>query len=211
MDLRNHDKKGIIVLSQQLAAAQNHYQQCIINDKTNDKAGRIYATITDGSYQSSSPRRKSGSRATTHRPLSAAGGSRALTAAVTFDVPATTVRWFGFWSSGVFVGYAANGGAQLLYVVDTVSNNIRSPAHGLANGQKIVFFNGTVPAPLTEGQVYFVVGATTDTLQVSATLAGAAITLTGQPSNSSLATMVEDVYAAQGSHTLSADSYGLIF
>jgi len=141
----------------------------------------------------------------------AAGGSRALSAAVTFDVPATTVRWFGFWSSGVWVGYAANGGTQLLYVVDTVNNNVRSPAHGLANGQKIVFFNGTVPAPLTEGQVYFVVSTATDTFQVSATSGGAAIALTGQPNNSSLATIVEDVYAAQGSHTLSADSYGLIF
>ena len=35
----------------------------------------------------------------------AAGGSRALSAAVTFDVPATTVRWFGFWVSGTYVGY----------------------------------------------------------------------------------------------------------
>lgn len=141
----------------------------------------------------------------------ASGGSRALSAAVTFDVPATTVRWFGFWSSGTYVGYAANGGAQLLYVVDTVANNIRSPAHGLANGTKIVFFNGTVPAPLTEGQVYFVISATTDTFQVSATSGGSAIVLTGQPSNSALATIIEDVYAAQGSHTLSTDSYGLIF
>lgn len=141
----------------------------------------------------------------------AAGGSRALSAAVTFDVPATTVRWFGFWSSGVFVGYAANGGTQLLYVVDTVSNNVRSPAHGLSNGQKIVFFNGTLPAGLTEGQVYFVISAATDTFQVSSASGGSAIALTGQPSNSSLATIVEDVYAAQGSHTLSADSYGLIF
>src|ERR1700738_1920908 len=48
----------------------------------------------------------------------AAGGSRALSAAVTFNVPATTVRWFGFWSSGAFVGYAANGGTQLLYQID---------------------------------------------------------------------------------------------
>jgi len=141
----------------------------------------------------------------------AAGGSRSLSAAVTFDVPATTVRWFGFWVSGTFVGYAANGGTQLLYVVDTGANNIRSPAHGLSNGTKIAFFNGTVPTPLTEGQVYFVVGATTDTFQVSATSGGSAITLTGQPSNSALSTIVEDVYAAQGNHTLSADSYGLVF
>lgn len=141
----------------------------------------------------------------------AAGGSRALSAAVTFDVPATTVRWFGFWVAGVFVGYAANGGAQLLYVVDTAGNNIRSPVHGLSNGTKVVFFNGTVPTPLTEGQVYFVVGASTDTFQVSATAGGAAIILTGQPNNSALATIIEDVYAVQGLHTLSTDSYGLIF
>lgn len=141
----------------------------------------------------------------------AAGGSRALSAAVTFDVPATTVRWFGFWVGVTYVGYAANGGAQLLYVVDTVSNNVRSPVHGLSNGAKIVFFNGTVPAPLTEGTVYFVIASTTDTFQVSATVGGTAIVLTGQPSNSALATIVEDVYATQGSHTLSADSYGLIF
>lgn len=140
-----------------------------------------------------------------------AGGSRALSAAVTFDVPATTVRWFGFWVSGVFVGYAANGGAQLLYVIDTVANNVRSPVHGLSNGTKVVFFNGTVPAPLTEGQVYFVVNAATDTFQVSATVGGTPVILAGQPNNSALATIVEDVYAAQGSHTLSADSYGLIF
>lgn len=141
----------------------------------------------------------------------AAGGSRALSAAVTFDVPATTVRWFGFWSSGTYVGYAANGGTQLLYVVDTAANNIRSPGHGMTNGIKVVFYNGTVPAPLTEGAVYFVISAATDTFQVSATVGGAAVVLTGQPSNSALATIVEDVYAAQGSHTLSADSYGLIF
>jgi hypothetical protein len=141
----------------------------------------------------------------------AAGGSRALSAAVTFDVPATTVRWFGFWVAGTYVGYAANGGTQLLYVVDTAGNNIRSPVHGQANGTKVVFFNGTVPAPLVEGTVYFVVNATTDTFQVSATSGGTAIVLTGQPNNSALATIVEDVYAAQGSHTLSADSYGAIF
>ena len=141
----------------------------------------------------------------------AAGGSRALSAAVTFDVPATTVRWFGFWVAGVYVGYAANGGAQLLYQIDLTGNRVFSAAHGQANGTKVVFFNGTVPAPLVEGTVYFIVNATTDAFQVSATSGGAAITLTGLPNNSSLATMVEDVYAAQGNHTLSADSYGLIF
>lgn len=141
----------------------------------------------------------------------AAGGSRALSAAVTFDVPATTVRWFGFWVSGTYVGYAPNGGAQLLFQIDVPNNLVRSTANGLSNGQKVVFFNATVPTPLTEGTVYFVINATADTFQVSSTIGGAAITLTGAGSGDALSTIIEDVYAAQGSHTLSADSYGLIF
>lgn len=141
----------------------------------------------------------------------AAGGSRALSAAVTFDVPATTVRWFGFWVAGTYVGYAPNGGAQLLFQIDVSGNLVRSSAHGLSNGQKVVFFNSTVPAPLVEGTVYFVVSATTDTFQVSATSGGAAIVLTATGSGCALSTIIEDVYAAQGTHTLSADSYGLIF
>lgn len=141
----------------------------------------------------------------------AAGGSRSLSAAVTFDVPATTVRWFGFWVAGTYVGYAPNGGAQLLFQIDVPNNLVRSTANGLSNGQKVVFFNATVPTPLTEGTVYFVINATADTFQVSATVGGAAITLTGAGSGCALSTIIEDVYAAQGSHTLSADSYGLIF
>ena len=141
----------------------------------------------------------------------AAGGSRALSAAVSFDVPATTVRWFGFWVSGSYVGYAPNGGAQLLFQIDVTNNLVRSTAHGLSNGQKIVFFNATVPGGITEGTVYFVISATADTFQVSATLAGAAIVLTATGSGCALSTITEDVYAAQGTHTLSADSYGLIF
>lgn len=141
----------------------------------------------------------------------AAGGSRALTAAVTFNVPATTVRWFGFWVSGTYVGYAPNGGSQLLFQIDVTNNLVRSTAHGLSNGQKVVFFNSTVPAPLVEGTVYFVINSTTDTFQVSATSGGSLIVLTSTGSGCALSTIIEDVYAAQGTHTLSADSYGLIF
>jgi hypothetical protein len=107
----------------------------------------------------------------------AAGGSRALSAAVTFDVPATTVRWFGFWASSTFVGYAANGGTQLLFQIDVTNNLVRSTAHGLTNGTKIAFFNSTVPPPLVEGTVYYVVNTTADSFQVSATTGGVAITL----------------------------------
>lgn len=141
----------------------------------------------------------------------AAGASRALSAAVTFDVPATTARWFGFWSSGTYVGYAANGGTQLLFQIDVTNNLVRSTAHGLVNGTKVVFFNSTVPGGLTEGTVYFVIAATADTFQVSATSGGSAITLTSTGSGCSLATIIEDVYASQGTHTLNTDTVGLIF
>lgn len=141
----------------------------------------------------------------------AAGASRALSAAVTFDVPASTVRWFGFWYLGTYVGYAANGGAQLLFQIDVTNNLVRSTAHGLTNGTKVAFFNSTVPAGLTEGTVYFVVAATTDTFQVSATSGGSAITLTSTGSGCSLATIIEDVYASQGTHTLNTDTVGLVF
>jgi hypothetical protein len=141
----------------------------------------------------------------------AAGGSRALTAAVTFDVPATTARWFGFWSSGTYVGYASNGGAQLLFQIDVTNNLVRSTGHGQSNGTKVVFFNSTVPPPLVEGTVYFIVNATTDTFQVSATAGGAAIVLTGTGSGCGMSTIIEDVYAAQGTHTLNTDTVGLVF
>jgi hypothetical protein len=141
----------------------------------------------------------------------AAGGTRALTAAVTFDVPATTVRWFGFWVSGSYVGYATNGGTQLLFQIDVTNNLVRSTAHGQANGTKVVFFNATVPAGTIEGTVYFVINATTDTFQVSTTLGGAALIITSPGSGCALASIVEDVYSSQGSHTLNTDSYGLVF
>jgi len=34
----------------------------------------------------------------------ASGGSRALNANVTFDVPASTVAWVGYWNGGTFMG-----------------------------------------------------------------------------------------------------------
>lgn len=141
----------------------------------------------------------------------AAGGSRALSSAVNFDVPASTVRWFGFWTAGTYVGYAPNGGTQMLFQIDVTNNVIRSTAHGLTNGTKVVFFNATVPTGVTEGTVYFVVGATTDTFQVATSSGGTAISITATGNGCSLSTIVEDVYASQGTHTLNTDSYGLIF
>lgn len=134
------------------------------------------------------------------------GGSRLLNAAVTFDVPATTVRWLGFWNAAVFVGCAPNGGATPFnFMAVPSSSTVYAVAHGLANTAKVVFFNGTPPTPLVEGTTYFVVSATTDTLQVSATSGGTAIALTAPATfGCVLCAITEDVYAVQGTHQLTA-------
>lgn len=142
---------------------------------------------------------------------SASGGSRLLNAGVTFDVPATTVRWVGFWNSGVFVGCAPNGGATPFnFMAVPSSDTVYAVAHGLSNTQKIAFFNGTPPAPLVEGTVYFVVNAATDSFQVAATSGGAAIDLTASASFGCVVSAItEDIYAAQGTHSLTAATFAI--
>lgn len=150
----------------------------------------------------------------------AAGGSRASSNAPVFDVPAaTTVRFVGFWDAlvaGNFKGMVANGAAaaggigEFEFWVDVTGDTVNHAAHGLVNGNNVVFYNGTPPAPLVEGTVYFVVGAAADTFQVSATLGGAAINLTAQAADSCVAAkIIEETFGAQGTHTITSSSLGL--
>jgi hypothetical protein len=135
----------------------------------------------------------------------ASGGSRQLNAAVTFDVPATTVKWIGYWSAGVFVCTAPNGGATPKnFMAIPSTDTVYSTAHGFTDGTKIVFFNGTPPGGLTEGTTYFTRDGATDTFKVAATLGGAAIDLTTASSfGCVVCAITEDVYASQGTHQLS--------
>lgn len=136
----------------------------------------------------------------------ASGGQRLLNAGVTFNVPACTVKWVGFWNAGVFIGCAPNGGATPFNFMAVPSSDlVYAVAHGLSNTQKISFFNGTPPAPLVEGMTYFVVNAATDTFQVAATSGGAVIDLTSAATfGCVVSAIVEDVYAVQGTHSLTA-------
>lgn len=134
----------------------------------------------------------------------ASGGSRALNAAVVFDVPACTVKWIGFWNVTAFIGCAPNGGATPKNFMSIASTDtVYSAAHGWSDTQKIAFFNGTPPTGLTEGTTYFVRDAATDTFKVAATAGGAAIDLTAAPSfGCVVCSITEDVYGVQGTHTL---------
>lgn len=140
----------------------------------------------------------------------AAGGTRTTTSGVTFDVPASTVRWVGAWAAGVFMGYAPNGGSPLEFVVDPTTDTFRAPAHGLTDTTTVVLFNGSVPGGLVEGTVYFVRDATTDTFKLAATSGGLAIDINAAGSSDCLlSVIVQTVYAAQGTHTLSVGTIGL--
>jgi hypothetical protein len=152
----------------------------------------------------------------------ASGRSKVFTPSAAFDVPAgSTVAWVGRWSastSGTFWGMGpAGGGARRQFNVsdaaDVTANTIDSPAHGLSAGNQVVFWaasGASLPAPLAEGTIYFVIaaGLTTDVFSVSATSGGSAIDITGN-GDGEFQTIVPEVFAAQGQYTVSSDTLSL--
>jgi hypothetical protein len=134
------------------------------------------------------------------------GGIRALNAAAVADVPACTVRFFGYWNGSTFVGYAANGGATPKNFVATPATDlIILPSHGWSDGQKIVFVYGTAPGGLSAGTVYFVRDQSTDSFKVAATLGGVAMNISsGASVGCFVVAITETVYASQDTHTLAS-------
>lgn len=85
-----------------------------------------------------------------------------------FDSSGTPKRiWWGLWSP-------VSSGVTAQNTGDTITKT----AHGLANGQKVVFQPGYTPAGLTGGTIYFVVGQTANTFQVATTSGGSAVAIT---------------------------------
>lgn len=84
-------------------------------------------------------------------------------------------------AQGRAITVTSNGTGVLSAVKVTYASIITSTAHGLANNT-IVNLSGTLPSPLVGGVDYYVIGATTNTLQLSATLGGTAIQYLGSAS-----------------------------
>lgn len=118
----------------------------------------------------------------------ASGGARALSAAVTgFDVAAgQLIKWMAAWTASTSgscratapVGSTKKGAATL----QSSDDIFRSDAHGLVDDERVVFYpmhGESLPTGITEGTDYFVINATTDTFQISATQGGSAVNLTG--------------------------------
>jgi hypothetical protein len=146
---------------------------------------------------------------------------RSSSTAPVFDVPASTVAFVGLWTNAgtVFRGMFPLGGTEKGFQVDLENNRVACEAHGLVQDDRVVFIGGTPPAGTTEGTLYFVVAVQTgspatlhgdvDTFQVSATLGGAAIDLTGQHAPAcKVSKIVPEVFAAQGTYTVNSLTIG---
>ena len=138
--------------------------------------------------------------------LAAVGGSTTSVATTTFDVPSgSTVSWVGAWEAGTFMFAMPLGGATPKNFSAILSTDqIVSTAHGYADTQKIVFYDGVPPAPLVEGTTYYVRDSAADTFSVAATSGGAAINLTAGPSfGCVMNTITVNSYSAQDTQDIS--------
>jgi hypothetical protein len=116
----------------------------------------------------------------------AATGQKASNAAVTFDMPPSSTgvnaAYFVSLRSAVTAGtdygfFALGNQAVKEATFDATADAFTSHAHGYANGDEVALYAnaGTVPTGYTANTVYYVVGVTTDTFQLSATVGGAAV------------------------------------
>lgn len=143
----------------------------------------------------------------------AASGAVRTAGSLSWSVPAsTTVRWVGYWNGSTFLFCAPNGANPQEFVANPSDDTIRCPAHGFSDTQTIVFYGATPPGGLTEGAVYYVRDATTDTFKVAATSGGAAIDLTSSGSSAcQVSKITEQAYASADTHTISTTTIGLPF
>jgi hypothetical protein len=127
-----------------------------------------------------------------------------------FNVPSgATIAWAGLWNHATatsptnFFGYVPLGSVSPFLATALAGTDIlQAPGHPLADGQSIALLDtlGTLPAGVTEGSVYFVRDATTDTFKVSTTVGGIAIDLTTS-GVAEVSRIFLETYNGQGFHT----------
>jgi hypothetical protein len=143
-------------------------------------------------------------------------GAKDITAAVTFNVPAGTVRAVGLWSASTAgtqrawmpAGSSARRAVTVPDAAAVTANLLYSPAHGLAAGNSVCFWptiGAVLPTPLAEDTEYFVIaaGLTTDAFSVSTTLGGSALDITAI-GDGDVQKFTPEVFAAQGTYQVSA-------
>lgn len=153
----------------------------------------------------------------------ASGGSKALAATLpTWNVPAgNTAAWWGMWtlvSGGTFLGMLPVGAgtlrpASVETTTDGTNNDIFANGHGYVAGDRVVFWGSGMPSALTVGTIYYVIatGLATNSFRVSTTSGGAAVDIndTGEPYNFYVQKCVPEVFAGQGTYSLTSGSIDL--
>jgi hypothetical protein len=146
----------------------------------------------------------------------AASGLKANTNTIAIDVPSGTYGFLTYWNASTgnsgtqYRGYAPiNGTTKGFGTVDAAgvtADAIQSAAHGLVDTDRVMLFNTfgeALPAGLTEGVIYFVVSAATDTFEVSLTSGGASAPITGQ-GELFFQKVIPETFGAQGQITVAA-------
>ena len=111
------------------------------------------------------------------------GNFCALTAAGAYTVDwgdgTTTNHATGTQANKLFdYNSAALAGTDAPVTFTASTSTVNRTAHGFTNGKTVTFWNIAGTTGVVDGQVYFVINATADTFQVSATAGGSALTLT---------------------------------
>jgi hypothetical protein len=148
-------------------------------------------------------------------------GTRSISAAQTFDVPAgTTVRAVAAYDAATVgtqkVWSPAGASARRAFAVvaaDLAGNTIQSPAHGLTTNDRVLFWptiGAGLPTGLSEDTEYFVIaaGLTTDVFEVSTTQGGSAVDITAI-GDGDVQKFVAEVFAGQGTYQVSTFTVSL--
>ena len=139
-----------------------------------------------------------------------------------FDVPASTVKAIAVWSSatagaGSLLAWSpANASTRRAFNVNAgelAGNTIDSSAHGLAIGDSLLMWTtigAALPGGLAEDTQYFVIAGSfaTDVITVSTTSGGTVVDIT-TIGDGDLQKFIPEVFAAQGTYSVSAYSISL--
>lgn len=149
----------------------------------------------------------------------AAAGSNAmaLSSTPTFNVPASTVAWIGFWdalTSGNFQCMFPNAVGAVAYVFTgaTATSTMFAPGTSYAANQTVTVFpaaGSSLPGGLTAGAVYYVKSPAGDSFQLSTTSGGSAISISADGAGVIQGIGVE-VFASQSTFEVSTGSLAII-
>jgi hypothetical protein len=149
----------------------------------------------------------------------ASGGQTVtITTAQAFDVPAgTSVRFVGIFSAvtaGTFRGSLPADSAlanPLVFTALASTDVLTVPGHAFVNGDEVVVIDtdgSTLPTGLSEATVYFVVGVSGNTLQLSATSGGSAINLTADGAGH-ITSMTTETFGGQGVYNIAIGAFSV--